>query len=108
MEVRITHQGRILAELEIFQDGQVQVRSAQQGNAQYVWGSQGPQPQGAAQYVWGSQAPQGAAQYVWGATNSRPPGASNSAVLVDCPAFAGSGAPQAPQGPKVTQGLLEP
>lgn len=111
MEVRVTHQGRTLAEIEIFQDGQVQVRSAQGGAAQYVWGAQpqggapqyvwGAQPQGAApQYVWGAQ-PQ-PAQYVWGATNDRPE-SRNTAVVVDCPA---APVPAGAAGAAVTEPLI--
>jgi hypothetical protein len=131
MEIRVTHQGRLLHEIEITPDAQVHVRSfqptAEQGGpppaAQYVWGSQaamGPPP--AAQYVWGSQAAMGpppaaqyvwgmmgpppAAQYVWGATNDRPGGVAQRAIAVDCPSSPGAARPGVPMGEKVTEALL--
>lgn len=119
MEIRVTHQGRLLAELEIFPDGQLQVRSVQPGNpyvggpppaaaAQYVWGSQQPAAQPAAQYVWGSQqAPEhSAAQYVWGATNSREGGLNQTSVTVDYPSMPTAGIMASTTGMMITEGLL--
>lgn len=109
MEVRVTHQGRVLAEIEIFQDGQVQVRSAQgPGAPQYVWGAQpqgggGPQGVGAPQYVWGAQPQGNSAQYVWGATNNRPE-SRDAAVAVDCPSA--TPAPTDAGGIQVTEPLV--
>jgi hypothetical protein len=111
MEIKITHHGQVLHEVEITPDAQVHVRSAQQGGwppaPQYVWGATGgghPAPQ----YVWGGQggmAPHMPQQYVWGATNDRAGGLHGRAVSIDCPgrgAVSGDGL-----GAKVTDGLVK-
>lgn len=116
MEIRVTHQGRVLHEIEITPDAQVHVRSllpsAEYAGlppaAQYVWGSQASGPPPAAQYVWGSQAaaPQPpAAQYVWGATNHQAGGMSQSPVEID----RGDAAPclEVQDDRKVADGLLK-
>lgn len=117
MEIRVTHQGRVLHEIEITPDAQVHIRSlhpsAEYGGmppaAQYVWGSQasmGPPP--AAQYVWGSQAAGAqppAAQYVWGATNHQAGGMNQAAMEID----RGDAAPclDVQDDRKVAEGLLK-
>jgi hypothetical protein len=81
MEIRITHQGRVLADLEITQDAQLLVRSIPQAG------------------------PGSAAQYVWGATNSRPGGLNEQSITADCPSPVATGTERVP-GKKVTDGLL--
>ncbi|UOD30132.1 MULTISPECIES: hypothetical protein [Massilia] len=118
MEIRITHQGRVLHEIEITPDAQLHVRMQQPPPAaQYVWGSQiGTPAPPAAQYVWGSQGggpsnagdanAHGPANYVWAAVNDHGSGRSQQSVAIDrCDASART---SAPAGRQVTDGLLPP
>lgn len=109
MEIRITHQGQVLHEVEITPDAQVMVRAGQAPMGmpngmipapQYVWGAQGAP---AAQYVWGSQRP-GSAQFVWGAINDHAGGHSQAGVSID--AGAAGARSCASSGRRVTDGLL--
>ncbi|UTY59473.1 hypothetical protein [Massilia sp. erpn] len=117
MEIRVTHQGRVLHEIEITHDAQVHVRSLHPSAeyagmppaAQYVWGLQAATAQQpAAQYVWGSQASAAqppAAQYVWGATNHQAGGMSQAPMEID----RGDAAPclEVQDDRRVAEGLLK-
>lgn len=105
MEIRITHQGQVLHEVEITPDAQLMVRGGQAPMGmtpapQYVWGAQStPAPQ----YVWGAQRSNGA-QYVWGAINDHAGGQSQAGVSIDT--GLASARSCASSGRRVTDGLL--
>jgi len=100
MEIRITHQGQVLHEVEITPDAQLMVRG---GQAPMGMGMPMGMGQPAPQYVWGSQKPN-SAQYVWGAINDHAGGQSQAGVSID----AGDAAARrcASSGRQVTDGLL--
>lgn len=83
MEITVTHQGKVLAQLGITQDGEVHVLQGAPAAAGSV----------------------GSAQYVWGATNSRSAGQYQQTVIADGPEAGGASAD--PAGEKVTSGLID-